>query len=748
MVQRLLGAVIAFALTVFPALAEPQPNHLSGTQSPYLLQHLYNPVDWYPWGEEALQKARRENKPIFVSVGYSSCHWCHVMREESFESQAIAELLNKNFVSIKIDRETRPDLDEQFQLVTEIISGGGGWPNAVFLTPTGDPFFAAGYLPPANFAAVINELAALWQQDQRGVAEHAATIALTVSERLTRKAAAREITPEIADAAATQLVSEMDTFYGGLGVTTKFPREPLFLFLLDEAERTGSRQFLRAVTDMLDGMIKGGIHDFLGGGFHRYAVDPEWHVPHFEKMLYTQALTGRLLLRAYDMTGLPRYRWAAQRTFDYVLRELRAPEGGFYAAQDADSLKPDGESVEGAFYIWTPGELAALEEDEQFARDVFQITAEGEFEGANVLNLAALPEELADELNMQPAAFFARLDALALKMARLRAARPAPFLDRKIVVSWNGAMIETLAEAGDRLSRPDYYEAAEAAARFIEAELMDNDRLKRIWIDGSGRGEGQLSDYAALGLGFVALYDHAPQPERAKNWLDKAQSVARTLHRKFNAADNGYRMTEQADGLSAMIPLDDVDIPSGNALALTLFARLSQRMPAPETTAWAFELAAAISGHAADAPDRQGFALKAIRELQSGGTGPVRHAANGVVRAEFFKEPDSADIVVDIAIADGWHINAHQPLEDYLIPTNLEMGGTPGSLSVEYPKPLTKALSFSKKPLALYEGRLKLTASGGPQAEPGAPQKAKLTLQACSDQICLQPEVLTFTLWR
>ena len=742
---RQLIFLFALLTTISPVQAR-EANNLEGADSPYLLQHRYNPVDWYPWGPEALNKARDENKPIFVSVGYSSCHWCHVMEEESFESEAIAALLNEHFVSIKIDRESRPDLDEQLLIVTQVMTGGGGWPNSVFLTPDGAPYFAGGYFPPNEFDTIVTELQAAWHQNPATVNREAAKIATIAAGFLTQKAASREITPDVVEHATQSILAETDSFYGGYGVAPKFPREPLFLFLLDHAERTGDREVLQAVTDMLDGMVQGGIHDHVGGGFHRYAIDPEWHVPHFEKMLYTQALTGKLLLRAWDITGAPRYRHAAMRLFDYVLREMQSPEGGFYSAQDADSLNVLGESVEGAYYMWSLADLAPLTEDAGMIRDIFQVDGIGDLDGANVLNLRALPHELALEFGAPPATFLSDLHRLSDHLYRIRSTRPAPFRDQKIVLAWNALMIETLAEAAERLERPEYYLAAEQAARFILEHMQTEKGLNRIWFEGSAVTMAQLPDYASFGLALIALDDFSPVGSHSTKWLQQAQTLADDLRIKFGPANDGFRITETTDGLGEFIPVDDTEIPSGNALALTLFTRLANRAQLPEIEQDAYRIAGAMSGLAAEAPEQRGFALKAIQELQLGETGPIRHVAKGAVRAELHYDRDDAQFLIDLKIADGWHINAHEPLEDYFIATKVSVDGVP-NLNVTYPEARVKVLTFNDEPLALYEGHLQITAKVPAPDENASARRTVLAVQTCSDEICLQPENIVFYLW-
>ena len=717
---------ILVALAMGTTASAQEPNHLLGQDSPYLQQHLYNEVDWYPWGEEALAKARAERKPIFLSIGYSSCHWCHVMEEESFESKAIGAFLNEHYISIKIDREQRPDLDEQYMLVTQSLTGSGGWPNSVFLTSSADPFYAGTYYPPDTFLRILRQINDAWQADSAGLSANAAEFSELIRGYMNSSAAAKDLTPEAVQAAANGILTGIDEFNGGLGVSPKFPRESTFLFLLDQAERDGDVEMLSAVLSALDGMLMGGIHDHVGGGFHRYSTDPEWHVPHFEKMLYNQALIGRLLVRAWEITGEARYRRAAERTFDYVLREMRGPDGGFYSAQDADSIDADGKLEEGVFYAWTPAEVrAVLGADADYVIDTFNITDDGNFEGSNSIHLT-------DDVD------FARLDPLLDKMRAARLRRPVPFKDRKVVVSWNAAMIETLAEAGYVFDRPDYYDAAAQAASFILSDMMSGDDLLRVSIDGSASIAGQLADYAGMGLALLALHDYGSDAD----WLTDADRMAVEVSKRFVEQDGAYRMTETVEGLGAFYPVDDSEIPAGNALALNLLVGLGNRMEAPLYTQQALVLAAALSANALAAPEVRGYTLFGSQTLTLGATGNVRSVASGVVRVAADIDRKAGTITVQIKVKDGWHVNAHEPLEDYFIPTDLTVGDVPIAVR-DYPEPLVKALTFNDELLALYEGELELVGV----IPDAVPTTAVLTIQACSNEICLQPEELRFTLW-
>ncbi len=708
-----------------------EANHLLGTDSPYLLQHLYNPVDWYPWGVEALEKARAEGKPVFVSVGYSACHWCYVMKVESFENEEIAAFLNANFVSVKIDREQRPDLDEQFMLVTQKLAGSGGWPNSVFLTSAGEPFFAGGYFPPEAFLETLERVAADWHNDRKRLEQDATVLGDYIRSYMSRSAAAKELTPEAVRLAVSRTLADMDEFNGGLGHAPKFPLEPYYLLLLDQAVRDGDTAMLEAVTTTLDGMLKGGIHDHAGGGFHRYAVDPEWQVPHFEKMLYNQALIGRLLVRAWAETGALRYRRAAERTFDYVLRELQNPAGGFYAAQDADSLDAEGKRAEGAYYVWTPAEIRAASDDAEFLIRTFNVTENGPFEGTNILYTLDLPAEAAGG---DMAAYLARLDSGLAELEQARQKRPRPFTDRKIIVGWNAMMIATLAEASAVFGRPEYYTAAERAARYITETMQVDGVLKRTSIDDVPSIDGQLPDYAALGLAMVALYDFAPGD--GGEWLQMARETATGMER-FGEDDGSYRMTGTSDGLGVFRPLDDTEIPAGNALALALLAALAQRVDDPFYAQRATLLEAAIGGAALGMPVERAYTLKAAQDFMLGETGAVRYVSGGAVRIA--ETRTDGRLRLDIRLREGWHINAHEPLDTYFVATDLVVAGEPAPAGT-YPEAVVKPLGFNPAPLALYEGEITLDV-------PLVSGETVLTLQACNDEICLSPEVVRFRVW-
>ncbi len=690
-------------------------NRLAGENSLYLQQHAEQPVDWLPWGDAALAKARAEDKPIFVSVGYAACHWCHVMSEESFDDEAIAALLNESFVAIKIDRERRPDLDAQFGMVTTLLEGSSGWPNSVFLTPDGEPFHAGGYFPPDVFSGLLEEVANGWKTNRAPIVAYAFETAALMRNYLDQASVLGEVSQEDITDAALAAIGDLDEFNGGFGNAPKFPREVFLLFILDQAQRTGNEALLNAVTLTLDGMLSGGVHDHIGGGFHRYATDPAWQVPHFEKMLYNQALMGRVLLRAYALTGRETYARGAKRTIDYVLRDLRADGGAFFAAEDASSLNEDGERKEGWFYTWDRTEVGPV------IAGILGLEEEGEFEGRSV----ALP----------PSPEFHENDLYKLRV--LRDARPRPIRDEKIILSWNAEMISTLAEASAVLQNPAYLERAVTAAGYLEDELRSAEGLRRIVYEGRADSAAQLTDYAAYGDAMLALYDYGGD----EAWLARAEELVSELSR---FADDGQamRLTQMATGLGVFRPLDDTELASGNALALQLLAGVDRRQARTGEAAQALSAAVAIDG--INRPRRRAGLLTALETSRSGPSGPLRVSSGGAVHVLALADRAAGVLKLEVRIKDGWHINAHRPLDDYLIGMALEVDGVSLPASA-FPASATVSLGFSDAPLALYEAGFSISAPLG--YERVGPSKATLTLQACSDEVCLPPDDMVFYLW-
>jgi len=493
----------------------------------------------------------------------------------------------------------------------------------------------------------------------------------------------------------------------------------------------------------LDNMIKGGIHDHVGGGFHRYTVDPQWVVPHFEKMLYNQAGIGRALIQAHRMTGEARYARAARRLFDFVLRDMRAPSGGFYSAFDADSKDSAGTTGEGLFYVWTPDELKTVlgEKDATFAGALFDVTKNGNFDGRNVMHLVGELTEIAATRGFTVDELTARIDDISDRLRIWRGKhRQAPFRDEKILTAWNGAMIIALAEAGTALAESGYVDAAIRAGTFFWNDMgASGGKLMRLHFHGTTSLEATQQGYVFLALGYVALYDATGDTV----WLDRAKKLAALMNaRFFDKAANNYFMTVAGSGFYRPKTSTDGDLPSGNAAAVDLFARLAKRDLDPEYRASAESVLSAISGNAVDMPESNAYSLRAADQLLRGETGRKQYLSRGRVQATAISDADGKAVRVKIRIADGWHVNANKPLEDLFIPTVVEAVGKTGApgLKVTYPEARKMNLGFHDKLLALYEGEIEIiveaTSSGHPH------RKLALTVQTCNDKICLEPETV------
>jgi len=529
-------------------------NRLAGETSPYLLQHKDNPVDWNPWGEDALARAREEDKPILLSIGYSACHWCHVMERESFEDEDIASLMNERFVPVKLDREERPDLDAIYMEACQAMTGAGGWPLNVFLTPEQVPFYAGTYFPPEprsgmpSWSQVLEAVSEAWDERAPEIRAGGEKIAERLQGGALLQPSKEAMNPDTLDEAVQRLRDSYDLAYGGFGGAPKFPPASAIEFLLRRGEAEMSAHTLRA-------MASGGMYDQVGGGFARYSVDAQWLVPHFEKMLYDNALLARAYLHGWLVTGDELLREVTTETLDWALREMRAPEGGLYSALDADS-----EGVEGKFYVWPLDELVDLAGEE--AADWFGASERGNFEGANILTRGE---------GEPPAA----LAEWRERLYEARSKRVWPGLDDKRLTSWNALMISALAEAGAVLDRDDYLDAARDAADFVLRELRDQDgRLLRTWKDGDGKLNAYLEDHAFLLEALLTLYEASFEPR----WFAAARELADTTIERFADEENGGFFETSVDHerlVARRKDLEDHPIPSGNSSAAYGLLRLA-----------------------------------------------------------------------------------------------------------------------------------------------------------------------------
>ena len=553
------------------------PNRLNQETSPYLLQHSDNPVDWYPWGDEALSRARDEDRPILLSIGYSACHWCHVMERESFENEEIASLMNENFVNIKVDREERPDLDSVYMEAVQMLTGSGGWPMTVFLTPEGRPYYGGTYFPPEDrqgmpgFPRLLAAASEAYRTNKGEIERVTRQLADQMGRSGQMPRGVNPLTTEVMHTAYSQLATQFDHLNGGFGNAPKFPQPMTPEFMLRYHQHGFNPRALEMVQLTLQKMAYGGIYDQVGGGFHRYSTDAYWLVPHFEKMLYDNALLVRLYLHAWQITSNPLYRRITEETLDYVLREMTDTAGGFYSAQDADS-----EGVEGKFFVWTPDELrAALGPDAELVMGYYGVTDRGNFEGANILNVPKHPEDYADERGVSEGELSEAVQRARATLLEIRERRIHPLLDDKVLTGWNGLMLRSFAEAGAALNRAEYLDAARRNAAFLLDSMRDeNGRILRTWRNGQAKLLGYLEDYACLADGLLALHEATLE----SRWLREANVVAEGIIELFwDDAVGGFYDTG-SDHESLMIrPRDVFDNaqPCGGSVATDVLLRLA-----------------------------------------------------------------------------------------------------------------------------------------------------------------------------
>jgi uncharacterized protein YyaL (SSP411 family) len=551
-------------------------NKLIYETSPYLLQHAHNPVDWYPWGEEALARAKREDRPILLSIGYSACHWCHVMAHESFENSEIAAVMNENFVCIKVDREERPDLDSIYMTAVQMMTGRGGWPMTVFLTPDQVPFYGGTYFPPEDrhgmpgFRRILLGVAQAYRdrRDDFHLAVHEMAGELRNSSN--PDAVPGKLEPAILDSAVSGIIRNYDARFGGFGSAPKFPPSMALSFLLRSCRRTGEERLLEIVNTTLTKMACGGMYDQIGGGFHRYSVDAQWLVPHFEKMLYDNALLSRVYMDAWLLTRHDLYRTIAEETLDYVAREMTSPEGGFYSSQDADS-----EGKEGLFFLWRADEIKTILGDSDgdlFCR-YFGVTPEGNFEGKNIL-FVPRPADVVARLNNVTEERMQEVIRRGRRMLfQVRESRVKPGRDEKILTAWNGLMLRAFAEAANALDREDYRRIAVRNGEFLLARLRLEDGLRRSYKDGQARFRAYLEDYAFLSDGLICLYEATFEAR----WLREAESLVEWMLRKFwDPQGKGFFFTPEDHESLILRPREFYDnaTPSGNSVAASVLLRL------------------------------------------------------------------------------------------------------------------------------------------------------------------------------
>jgi uncharacterized protein YyaL (SSP411 family) len=747
-------------------------NRLIDSNDPYLLLHAHNPVDWYPWGPEALAKAKQENKPIFVSIGYSTCFWCHVAERTIYSDPQIAALMNQWFINIKVDREQRPDLDSIYMLATELMSGNGGWPNNVFLTPDLKPFYAGSYFPPHDdgerpgFPTILKSLHAAWIHHHQEVLQHANEV-YTAMRQLRERPTSGPATPFDPAVALRRargvLFDDVDQVYGGFGSgPTKFPREPDLALLLADYRSSHLPKVRDALVNALDAMALGGIHDHLGGGFHRYSTEPTWSVPHFEKMLYDNAQLLSLYTEAYQTTQAALYAQVANDIAQYLTRQMAAPRGGFYAAEDAEVSGREGVS-----YLWSRKEIESVlgKSDAIAFLQVYALTplpksAVDINEGGGDSGILRIRMPVSETLRQIRATDLAStLTKLGPARARLLAARerrPQPARDEKIIVAWNGLAIDALARSTEILRQPAYLELAKRTAARLWTDAYDprTGELKHEIFRDRAQVHGYLDDYALLGIAFLSLADATHETE----WRDRAVQLATALMSRFFR--EGTLATTVAATDLLILPEDDGDntMPSGTSATVEFFARLHASTGRRE---YANALQGALAGLGSTVQERPQVWASAVVALNrysapqaadtqrlaepppaSGGPAAPSTADHVRARGEAHSAVDHDDITVILVVDPGYHVNANPASFDYLIPTRLWIEGL-NNVRVRYPDATVIRPKFAPEGLKVYSGDVRLQAT----APKGAVNRDKrpvghVHVQACNDEICLPPATL------
>jgi len=784
-VRYACGALVLASALVAPAIAAETTapsalknastpaytNRLIDSGSPYLLQHAHNPVDWYPWGPEALEKAKRENRPIFLSIGYSTCYWCHVAERTLFSDPRIADLMNRWFVNIKVDREERPDLDAVYMWATELLTGGaGGWPNNLFLTPDLQPFYAGGYFPPTDdesgrpgFPSILTAIHDEWTENPERMKQRAAGVTAVLRQR---QASVAGNAPEHVDPAQwpararASILQRFDAEQGGLGAatrqSTKFPQSPVLELMLTEFARDRDPDTLRFLTVTLDAMAYGGIYDQLGGGFHRYSTERTWSIPHFEKMLYDNAQLLGVYARAWQLTGEPQYRRVARGVRDYLRAHMLSPGGGFYTAEDAAV-----ETEEGASYVWTRPRIDAL----------LGTSAERFF---GTYALTPLPEQ-ADPLEPESAVSVLRVQRPAdgdtarveQQLASLererrtllaaRDARPQPARDDKLMVGWNGLAISAFVASGNAFHDQTDIAVARRAAQLIWklAWNAQDAQLNHAIFRGRAQGSGFLEDYALLGGSFLSLYEATGE----KVWLQRARTLADAMLRRFDADRKGVLPLTAARGTPIVAPLEEGDgaYPSGTSAAAGLLMRLGRATGRAQYTEAATRIGARVERRPEQWPalvaavgvgNLGSTAAPVSADAASAAANPASSETARHVRVSALSRTSGGrpEIVVTLDIERGYHVNANPATFDFLIPTRVTFADL-RPVEMRYPAPKPFKSSFAPDALSVYEGTVQVVA----QLEDGAlgnrrQLSATVDTQACTETVCLPPARIVVTI--
>ena len=731
-------------------------NRLIREDSPYLLQHAHNPVNWYPWGDEAFEIAKQEYKPIFLSIGYSTCHWCHVMEVESFDNVEIAKVLNEHFISIKMDREQYPDIDEAYMTGVQLMSGHGGWPMSNFMLNDGRPFFGATYFPPPTFMKLLQQIAEAWNEKFDELESSATKIGEAIDRILSERKKAASLEPEIDNHVSQALFQREDRSLGGLAGAPKFPQEPLLLFMLDYGERHRHVNAVEFASRSMEAMGRGGIYDQVAGGFHRYSVDAEWLVPHFEKMLYNQSQLSLVNLHAYRVSGNPFFKRVLFQTLEYVLRDMQLPEGGFYSATDADS-----EGAEGIFFLWSVEQLQdALSKDEaKLIVDVFGVSESGNFEGSNILTFS---KTFADHEEQFGPEFENKLDSILKKLYQVREQRIHPLRDDKLIVAWSSAMITSLAKAGDYFSQKHWIAAAEKAIDLTLSNNLDGDgTLRRIYLDGTTSIEGQLEDYANLIEALISLFDITSAIgylQQANNlmrsciddfwdekemgfFLSPSNQVGPQLTRSRSASD-GATFAPAATALACLISLRDRS---------AYLEKGSQQLFSERAEQCINSLVGEINNNAVSHTSM----LRQLANYYEGNRELIQYMDHGLakVKARIISGADTLEksISLIIDIADGWHVTAPTANLTNYMPLRVCLAEDEKHWVMDasqYPDNESSMTTVEGDTIPIYENKIEIALSlkrtQVPDDELSFSSHLECELQLCNDQRCLLPTSITF----
>lgn len=729
-------------------------NRLILEDSPYLLQHAHNPVNWFPWGEEAFVTAQREDKPVFLSIGYSTCHWCHVMEVESFDNIEVAKVLNRDFISIKMDREQYPDIDEIYMTAVQLISGQGGWPMSNFLMPDGKPFFAATYFPPANFLQLLGQISSAWTE-RRGELETSANSVQAAVQRILSNKPSGESNAITARQLVEALVQREDSRRGGLAGAPKFPQEPILLYLLEYAAREQSEDALGFVKRALQGMGRGGIYDQVGGGFHRYSVDADWLVPHFEKMLYNQSQLGLVYLRAWMLSAEPFFARVCRQTLDYVLRDMELPEGGYYSATDADS-----EGSEGTFFLWTPAQIEAALSAEQAAMviDVFGVSRLGNFEGANILHLE---QSLQDWELKYGKDFLQRLDEALVELYRIREQRIHPIRDDKRIVAWCAAMASTLIQAGVAMDEVRWVKSARKAVdHMLAVNVSKEGELTRIYLGGEVSIAAQLEDYVNLVQALILLFDATASISYLQDGL---KLMKQALLSFWDEASGGFYLSPAQQRGPVLVRSRS----AGDGAELSAVATALDCL-------WMLEQRSALLVRQEADPDYAAIRQTALRNLQPVlDDSPLNHCSimrvqsqaesasflltqygdGGLIRCDARRKYDTSPVdqlihcSIRCRVDRQWHVTAADESSANLRPLRVELADdTSWKLeAVSYPH-ASGILESAGIEVTINAGEIDIDFTVSSRLESPGPLEVRLHYQLCDDRQCLLPGVFRFLL--